>query len=338
MYQREQLVASHQVAYFDTLVQDNAQSSSDLVRKTAVWVGVVAALGAVTVVLPMLSSVTPTNLAVRPTPRLGLSRVAQPVTQPLILKNFADREVGQRELQITMEGDDDPNFQVQREEYLHGEMELRLGSAAQVTPPQAAIESAELPSFVPSAIMASLALLILGMVYKWTRSIPMLGMVEDPVSQRQRLAMLGLTGHPKEPRRAFGKSTHTGSTALYGWLENNKDVSGRDKMWEEQQRILKERRSGNNSKIEAAKERRAKVKAFKAGTLPKEEMDAIKKRNKEKAQALSKEAMKGGIPLPMASFGMPEFDGGERFDLKGPYVDEGWVDEKDKDKQGCVIA
>ena len=49
--------------------------------------------------------------------------------------------------------------------------------------------------------------------------------------------------------------------------------------------------------------------------------------------------MKGGIPLPMASFGMPEFDGGERFDLKGPYVDEGWVDEKDKDqKDGCVIA
>lgn len=26
-------------------------------------------------------------------------------------------------------------------------------------------------------------------------------------------------------------------------------------------------------------------------------------------------------------FGMPEYDGGERFDLRLPYVDNGWVDE-----------
>ena len=26
-------------------------------------------------------------------------------------------------------------------------------------------------------------------------------------------------------------------------------------------------------------------------------------------------------------FGMPEYDGGERFDLRLPYVDQGWVDE-----------
>ena len=33
--------------------------------------------------------------------------------------------------------------------------------------------------------------------------------------------------------------------------------------------------------------------------------------------------------MPMISLGMPEFDGGERFDLRGKYVDEGWVDPED---------
>ena len=31
------------------------------------------------------------------------------------------------------------------------------------------------------------------------------------------------------------------------------------------------------------------------------------------------------IPIPMISIGMPEYDGGERFDLKAPYTDEGYV-------------
>ena len=31
---------------------------------------------------------------------------------------------------------------------------------------------------------------------------------------------------------------------------------------------------------------------------------------------------------------MPEFDGGERFDLRGKYVDEGWVDPEDASARG----
>ena len=79
------------------------------------------------------------------------------------------------------------------------------------------------------------------------------------------------------------------------------------------------------------KARRQKVAGFVNNKLSKREMDAIEKKNQEKANALSKEAFrgKGFIPLPMASFGMPEFDAGERFDLRGPYADEGWVDEND---------
>lgn len=41
------------------------------------------------------------------------------------------------------------------------------------------------------------------------------------------------------------------------------------------------------------------------------------------------------LPLPMASFGVGgefgvggKYDNGERFDLRLPYVDEGWVEEK----------
>mmetsp|Transcript_2110 Transcript_2110/g.5959 ORF Transcript_2110/g.5959 Transcript_2110/m.5959 type:complete len:201 (-) Transcript_2110:387-989(-) len=48
---------------------------------------------------------------------------------------------------------------------------------------------------------------------------------------------------------------------------------------------------------------------------------------------------KGGIPMPMASFGVGgefgvggKYDNGERFDLRLPYVDMGWVDPKDEAK------
>mmetsp|Transcript_29652 Transcript_29652/g.40946 ORF Transcript_29652/g.40946 Transcript_29652/m.40946 type:complete len:183 (+) Transcript_29652:96-644(+) len=113
---------------------------------------------------------------------------------------------------------------------------------------------------------------------------------------------------------------------LFGWLENNKDVEGRDEQWEIQQQILRNRRKGAESNM---MDRRTKVSMYMKGKLPKDEMKKIQEKNRKAAAALSKEAVKGGIPLPMASFGMPEFDGGERFDLKGPYVDEGWVDEKE---------
>ena len=111
-------------------------------------------------------------------------------------------------------------------------------------------------------------------------------------------------------------------------MQNNKDIGGRDTTFEAQQEILRKRRSGANLGKEVAA-RRAKVSRFVNKKLPSAEQKAIEERNRKKANALSKEAVKGGIPLPMASFGMPEFDGGERFDLRGKYVDEGWVDPED---------
>ena len=100
-----------------------------------------------------------------------------------------------------------------------------------------------------------------------------------------------------------------------GWFDNNKDVDGRDPMYEQQQEILRRRRKGGNLESEVNK-RRAKVSGFMKGTLAKEEMNAIKAKNKAKADELAKEAFKGQkgwISLPGMAIGMPEFDGGERF-------------------------
>ncbi|KAA6420469.1 MAG: hypothetical protein FRX49_09630 [Trebouxia sp. A1-2] len=85
----------------------------------------------------------------------------------------------------------------------------------------------------------------------------------------------------------------------------------RDEQWEAQQEVLKRRR-GNlwQNDVEA---RRAEVRKYQ--TNP-----AYKKQKKD-------EVPKWGIIIPIAPFGMPEYDGGERFDLRLPHVDNGWVDE-----------
>ena len=133
------------------------------------------------------------------------------------------------------------------------------------------------------------------------------------------------------PSRTTRGSSRRPLAVTAGWFNNNKDTAGRDPMFEQQQEILRLRRKGSNLESEVSK-RRAKVSGFMKGTLAKEEMKEIKEKNEAKANELSKEAFKGKkgfLSLPMASFGMPEFDGGERFDLRAPYADEGWVDPED---------
>lgn len=54
------------------------------------------------------------------------------------------------------------------------------------------------------------------------------------------------------------------------------------------------------------------------------------KRLKEKGfidEAGYGEEDEGGIPIPMASFGIPKYDNGGRFDLKLPHVEIGYTDE-----------
>lgn len=36
-------------------------------------------------------------------------------------------------------------------------------------------------------------------------------------------------------------------------------------------------------------------------------------------------AVTTGLIVPLLPFGMPKYDAGERFDLRSPYSDDGWV-------------
>ena len=138
----------------------------------------------------------------------------------------------------------------------------------------------------------------------------------------------------RAPRAASNASRGRDLAAITraGWFENDKDKAGRDTTWEAQQEILRKRRRGVNVESEISS-RRKKVSGFLKGTLSKEETEAINKKNRDKANELSKEAFKGQkgwISIPGMAICMPEFDGGERFDLRGPYADEGWVDPDDE--------
>lgn len=43
---------------------------------------------------------------------------------------------------------------------------------------------------------------------------------------------------------------------------------------------------------------------------------------------LAAAAATSGLVVPLLPFGMPKYDAGERFDLRSPYSDDGWVVSK----------
>lgn len=111
----------------------------------------------------------------------------------------------------------------------------------------------------------------------------------------------------------------------------------KERMWQAQQEILKARKEGRT--LDGVSERRAaaKQKFVDIEAKKKRDRDALARGEKledddEKYEPYGKEdaGLQGGILIPLAPFGIPKFDNGERFDLKAPYTDEGWVD-KDAD-------
>lgn len=130
-----------------------------------------------------------------------------------------------------------------------------------------------------------------------------------------------------------------------------------DEEWEKQQEILRNRRKPKSERDEYFKsiERRRQeaskkqkdlwawqTKSYKKGEDP---IDEWKKRREsgdisDLDDQYGDPKKIGGIPLPMASFGVGgefgvggKFDNGGRFDLRLPYADQGYVDE-DADVMG----
>jgi hypothetical protein len=116
--------------------------------------------------------------------------------------------------------------------------------------------------------------------------------------------------------------------------------SYREREIEEQQRLMEEklaaRRAGRH--LDGVAERRRAVQEhLNSKEKPKPGEDPLiaweRQREKERAAGTWKEVGYGdepkqGIIFPWPSFGIPRYDYGERFDLRLPYVDEGYVDEE----------
>lgn len=131
--------------------------------------------------------------------------------------------------------------------------------------------------------------------------------------------------------------------ALFGWGKRNEAEDEKKAIKEEQFRIqqdlLEARRTG--SAIKDASIRRQKVQSTLADrkAARQEEKDSLAKgiipdslknwKNYKKKE--DQGAGLGGIIVPLLPFGLKEFDEGERFDLRSPYADDGWVDPEETD-------
>ena len=149
------------------------------------------------------------------------------------------------------------------------------------------------------------------------------------------------------------------STALRGWFDGKDDAKNddwKDEMMREQKEILSRRQDKDKTRDYFKKVDEKRVQA------QKEQVDrwafqrdptadpliAWKKMRKEgkigdlkTGLGVDGEKREGGIPLPLPSFGVGgeagvggQYDNGERFDLRLPFVDQGWVDERDSITSG----
>ena len=156
------------------------------------------------------------------------------------------------------------------------------------------------------------------------------------------------------------------SSSLYGLFDKNWQAQGSgkdrlDEQWEQQQEILKARRLPKAQRdlyFKKIEERREKASqdfktkwAWQTKNYGKGE-DPLTEWKKRRADGTISDLENqygdpdtvGGIPLPMASFGVGgefgvggKFDNGGRFDLRLPYADQGYVDE-DADVMGKLAA
>lgn len=109
----------------------------------------------------------------------------------------------------------------------------------------------------------------------------------------------------------------------------------KDEAYERQQEILARRRDKkrNDAHFEDIRKRRENIEEYydkrrlkvNVGEDP---LEAWKKLREEGFidESQYTEMDEGGIPIPMASFGIPKYDNGGRFDLRLPHVEVGYTD------------
>mmetsp|Transcript_49466 Transcript_49466/g.121438 ORF Transcript_49466/g.121438 Transcript_49466/m.121438 type:complete len:196 (-) Transcript_49466:236-823(-) len=138
------------------------------------------------------------------------------------------------------------------------------------------------------------------------------------------------------------RSRVTPVVGLFGGGNKPKDPSQMSRreieMEEEYQRmqatLARRRKKDENAKyFEEVEERRKKVEEdrkktkfeLKEGEDPLIEWKKLQERGDVKPLGYENEP-EGGIPIPMASFQIPRYDNGMRFDLRLPYADKGYED------------
>lgn len=129
--------------------------------------------------------------------------------------------------------------------------------------------------------------------------------------------------------------------ALFGWGKKDADKEAiKDEQYRMQQELLAKRKTGEY--IAEAGQRRSKVRADVAakkaarqnerdelaeGRMP----DSLKNWKNYKNKEDETAGATGRIVVPLLPFGINSFDEGERFDLRSPYADDGWVDPDEVD-------
>ncbi|GFR49684.1 hypothetical protein Agub_g11833 [Astrephomene gubernaculifera] len=140
-------------------------------------------------------------------------------------------------------------------------------------------------------------------------------------------------------RIAVRRRANVRTKALFGFGKPKSEVeSEREEQWRLQQELIQKRKSGQL--IKEANDRRRKVA---------EELASRKEVRRREKEALARgempdtlqgwkpydnevdEKANSGIVVPLLPFGIKKYDEGERFDLRSPYSDAGWVDPEEQD-------
>ncbi|GIL80046.1 hypothetical protein Vretimale_12873 [Volvox reticuliferus] len=153
-------------------------------------------------------------------------------------------------------------------------------------------------------------------------------------------AQLSTRGWTIAPSRAMrGRRCIVRTQALFGFGKSKNEVdSEKEEQWRLQQEMIQKRKSGQF--IKEANERRKKVS---------DELASRKELRRREKEALARgempdtlrgwkpydkeidEKANSGIVVPLLPFGIKKYDEGERFDLRSPYSDAGWVDPDEQD-------